>query len=295
MKSKEADVLLLSPIEELHDDRLSLHGIRLLLKRDDLIDPDIPGNKWRKLKYNLAAAKESGQSRLLTFGGAYSNHIRATAAAGRRYGFETIGVVRGEPREPLNPVLEYATSQGMRLVYMDRAMYRRKTEPTVIGGLRARFGDFYLLPEGGSNPAAVRGCAEILGEIEQPFDVVCCPVGTGGTLAGIAAGLGSGQRAIGFAALKGAGFLTGEVAELQQQTYGHSAGDWVVNLDHHFGGYAKHPAELDAFTADFEERHGLRLDWVYVAKMMHGIFAMAESGELPSGATVAAVITGRPA
>ena len=294
MRSRTTDAPL-SPLEELHDSRLTERRVRLLLKRDDLIDPDTPGNKWRKLKYNLAAAAQSGHETLLTFGGAYSNHIRATAAAGQRHGFQTIGIIRGESHEPLNPVLGFAAQHGMRLEYLDRTTYRRKHDPFVIDDLRNRFGDFYLLPEGGSNPAAVRGCAEIPPEITEPFDVICCPVGTGGTLAGIAAGLNCGQRAIGYAVLKGAGFLRDDVAGLQQQTYGRVAGDWTLNLDHHFGGYAKHPAELADFTADFEERHGLRLDWVYVAKMMHGIITSANTGEIPAGSTVVAVITGPPA
>lgn len=123
-------------------------GVRLLVKRDDLIHPEIPGNKWRKLKFNLAAAREQGAGTLLTFGGAYSNHIRATAAAGRYFGFETIGVVRGEEHLPLNSSLAYAARLGMRLSYLDRVTYRRKHEPGIIGRLRQRFGDFYLLPEG---------------------------------------------------------------------------------------------------------------------------------------------------
>lgn len=148
-----------SPVSELRDDRLADRGVRVLLKRDDLIHPQIPGNKWRKLKYKLAAAREQGSSTLLTFGGAYSNHIRATAAVGYYGGFDTIGVIRGEEHLPLNPSLRYASQHGMRLTYLDRASYRAKTSDTVIDGLHRAFGDFYLLPEGGSNSAAVLGYA----------------------------------------------------------------------------------------------------------------------------------------
>lgn len=297
MRSRIADVgfLLPSPVEEIVDERLVRRGVRLLLKRDDLIHPDISGNKWRKLRYNLQAAEQVGHRRLLTFGGAYSNHIRATAAAGHLLGFDTIGVIRGEEHQPLNPTLQFAVDRGMQLTYLDRTTYRRKRDPDVVKSLRARFGDFYLLPEGGSNPMAVRGCAEIPGEITERFDVICCPVGTGGTLAGVAASLMAGQRALGFAVLKGAGFLVDEVAELQRQTYGQPVGDWRIDLDHHFGGYAKRRPELDAFIDDFEERHGLRLDWVYVAKMMVGIFDLVDAGAIPAGATVVAVVTGRVA
>lgn len=287
------DLKLPSPLTELADERLVRHGVRLFLKRDDLISSEVPGNKWRKLKYNLAAARQGGHTRLLTFGGAFSNHVRATAAAGHRLGFATIGVIRGEEHQPLNPVLQDAADYGMALTYLDRVTYRHKHEAAVIDQLHRRFGDFFLLPEGGSNAAAVRGCAEIPAEIDRDFDLICCPCGTGGTLAGIAAGLRTGQRALGFAVLKGAEFLRADVAELQRQTYGRVMGEWEIDLDHHFGGYAKRPPALQAFVDDFADRHGLELDWVYVARMMHGIFARVEQGTVPAGSTVVAVITGR--
>jgi 1-aminocyclopropane-1-carboxylate deaminase len=283
-----------SPLSELHDRRLSDAGVRLWLKRDDLIHPELPGNKWRKLKYNLAAAAEQGHDTLLTFGGAYSNHLRAVAAAGRHFGLETIGVVRGEEHRPLNPSLAYAAGQGMRLAYLDRATYRRKTDPEVIAGLRRAWGDFYLIPEGGSNAAAVRGCAELPAEIDVGFDLICCPSGTGGTLAGIAAGLGPGRRAIGFSALKGGEFLTGEVAELQRQAYGRVTGDWRVEPGFHFGGFARRTPELDAFADGFSDRHGIRLERVYVAKMLYGIHALAEQGAFQAGTRIVAVVTGPP-
>jgi 1-aminocyclopropane-1-carboxylate deaminase len=247
-------------------------------------------NKPRKLKYNVAAALGQGASTLLTFGGAYSNHIRAVAEAGRASGFATIGVIRGEERLPLNDSLAFAVSQGMRLTYMDRQTYRAKDLPEVRRSLKEQFGDFFLIPEGGSNAAAVRGCAELPGEIAEPFDVLCCPVGTGGTLAGIAAGLGPGQRAIGFAALKG-GFLSGEVAALQRQTYGRVFENWHVEDDFHFGGYAKVPRELDDFAAAFGARHGFEVDRIYVAKMLYGITTMIDAGRFAPGTRIVAVIT----
>ncbi|MBS2553752.1 pyridoxal-phosphate dependent enzyme [Catenulispora sp. NL8] len=247
-------------------------------------------NKPRKLKYNLAAARAAGASALLTFGGAYSNHIRAVAAAGRAEGFATIGVIRGEEHLPLNESLAFAVGQGMQLAYMDRQRYRAKDSAEVRQFLQRTFGEFFLIPEGGSNPAAVRGCAELPGEIAEPFDVICCPVGTGGTLAGIAAGLGRGQRAIGFAALKG-GFLTGEVADLQRQTYGKVFDNWHVEDDYHFGGYAKVPAELDAFAERFGAEHGFEVDRIYVAKMLYGITEMIAAGKFAAGARIIAVVT----
>ena len=281
-----------SPLEELRDDRLASAGLRLFLKRDDLINADIPGNKWRKLKYNLASARKQGHHVLLTFGGAYSNHIRATAAAGHYFGFTTIGVIRGEEHLPLNPSLDYAVRHGMRLTYLGRAAYREKMSPKVTAMLHRRFGEFYLLPEGGSNADALRGCAEIPGEIDRSFDLICCPCGTGGTLAGLAHGLGPGQRALGFSALKGGEFLEGEVSGFQREAFGTASGNWSLECRFHFGGFAKRKPTLDWFIADFHERHGLCLDWVYVAKMMYGILALAEEDSFPAGTTIVALITG---
>jgi 1-aminocyclopropane-1-carboxylate deaminase len=281
-----------SPLTELHDDRLAARGVRLWLKRDDLIHPDLPGNKWRKLTYNLQAAAAGGHRTLLTFGGAYSGHIRATAAAGHYFGFGTVGVIRGEPHLPLNPVLAQATGHGMRLQYLDRTRYRAKGDPALLARLRGQWGDFYLLPEGGSNALAARGCAELAAEIGPGYDVVCCPAGTGGTLAGLAAGLAPGQRAIGFPVLKGGEFLAAEVSRLQLEAFGGPTGQWQLECGFHHGGYARRTAELDAFIGDFATRHGLVLDWVYVAKMMSGIYALAGQNVLPAGSRIVAVITG---
>ncbi|HVX44879.1 MAG TPA: pyridoxal-phosphate dependent enzyme [Mycobacteriales bacterium] len=271
-----------SPLMPLEDERLSA---RLWLKRDDLIHPVLVGNKWRKLELNLAAV---GRRTVLTFGGAYSNHIRATAAAGRMYGFPTIGVIRGEEHLPLNESLAGAVGDGMFLTYMDRETYRRKNSPDVIARLRNRFGDFYLLPEGGSNELAVRGCARIPAEISEPFDVICCPVGTGGTLAGIAAGLDSGQRAVGFSALKGAVSLESEVAALQERAFGSRTDNWRISHEFHFGGFARTTDELEEFIRDFRDRHGIELERCYVAKMMFGVLAT----RFEPGTRVVAVISG---
>jgi 1-aminocyclopropane-1-carboxylate deaminase len=280
-----------SPLTALDDDRLAAAGLRLYLKRDDLISAELTGNKWRKLKYNLAAARDHGHDTLLTFGGAYSSHLRAVAAAGHHYGFRTIGVIRGEPHLPLNDTLVAAARHGMRLTYLDRGTYRRKDSGPVVERLMAEFGRFYLLPEGGTNELAVRGCAEIPAEIAVPFDLICCPCGTGGTLAGLASGLQPGQQALGFAVLRGATFLDRDVARLQPAP----TANWSISHDFHCGGYARRTPELSAFIADFERRHGIRLDWVYVAKMMRGLFALAEQRSFRPGTAAVALITGPPA
>ncbi|MEU4208920.1 pyridoxal-phosphate dependent enzyme [Streptomyces sp. NPDC026206] len=282
-----------SPLQELADERFARRGLRLLLKRDDLIHPDLPGNKWRKLAPNLAEAAAAGKGTLLTFGGAYSNHLRATAAAGRLLGFATVGVVRGDELagRPLNPSLRQCAADGMRLRFVDRATYRRKAEPDVLAALAGE--DCFVIPEGGSNAAAARGCAALGQELRGVADVAGVACGTGGTLAGLAAGLAAGQQAIGFPVLKGA-FLGEEVLRLQQEAFGGRCGDWSLDERFHGGGYAKRPPELEAFAEDFTARHGLPLERLYVAKMLYGLTTLAGEGAFTPGTTVVAVVTGSP-
>ncbi|MGP2442976.1 1-aminocyclopropane-1-carboxylate deaminase/D-cysteine desulfhydrase, partial [Streptomyces sp. JW3] len=230
-----------SPVQELIDERFARHGVRLLLKRDDLIHPALVGNKWRKLAPNLAAA--AGRT-VLTFGGAYSSHLRATAAAGRLLGLSTVGVVRGQELadRPLNDSLARCAADGMRLHFVDRSAYRRKTEPETLAALLAAAGapEAYVVPEGGSNAAAVRGCRALGAELDGAADVVAVACGTGGTLAGLAAGLGPGQRALGVPVLKG-GFLAGDIRRLQERAFGGPRGTWSLDDRFHFGGYARVP------------------------------------------------------
>ncbi|XLE02117.1 pyridoxal-phosphate dependent enzyme [Streptomyces sp. 184] len=286
-----------SPLEEVADDRLAARGVRLLLKRDDLIHPALPGNKWRKLMPNLeprAAGTAEGDGRpLLTFGGAYSNHLRATAAAGRLLGIGTLGVVRGAELadRPLNESLARAAADGMRLHFVTRAAYRRRTDPAFHAELRALFGDFQLIPEGGSNAAAVRGCAALGRELAGAAETAVVACGTGGTLAGLAAGLPAGARAIGIPVLRG-GFLGADVERLQSAAFGGRCGDWRLADGFHFGGFARRTPELDAFAADFTARHGLAPEPVYVAKMLYAVVALAAEGAFPPGKAVAAVVTG---
>ncbi|MEU6554547.1 pyridoxal-phosphate dependent enzyme [Streptomyces sp. NPDC046915] len=295
-----------SPLREVADERFTRHGVRLLLKRDDLIHPDLIGNKWRKLVPNIEAA--AGRT-IVTFGGAYSNHLRATAAAGRLLGLTTVGVVRGQELadRPRNPSLARCEADGMRLHFIDRSTYRRKGEPgtqdTLLRALDEP--DAYVVPEGGSNSEAVRGCqalgrelrghGDFVGGVDgaDGVDVVALACGTGGTLAGTAAGLAPGQRALGIPVLKG-GFLDAEIRGLQERAFGGRRGTWSLDDRFHFGGYARVPAELEAFAADFEDRHGLPVERLYVAKLLHALVTLTGEGAFPRGTTVAAVVTGRP-
>ncbi|MEU6088005.1 pyridoxal-phosphate dependent enzyme [Streptomyces sp. NPDC047085] len=287
--------VLPSPLQEVRDDRFERQSVRLLLKRDDLIHPELIGNKWRKLMPNIEAAR--GRP-LVTFGGAYSNHLRATAAAGRLLGLPTVGVVRGQELadRPLNPSLSRCAADGMRLHFVDRSTYRCKGEPETLAAiLRAAGAEAsYVVPEGGSNAEAVRGCAALGEEMRGRADVVAVACGTGGTLAGLAAGLGTGQRALGIPVLKGGGFLEADIEALQERAFGARTGVWSLDDRFHFGGYARTTPELDAFAEDFEQRHGLPVERLYVAKLLYGLVALAEEGAFARGTTIAAVVTGRP-
>ncbi|MDX3639785.1 1-aminocyclopropane-1-carboxylate deaminase/D-cysteine desulfhydrase [Streptomyces sp. MB09-02B] len=283
-----------SPLQEVTDERFARHGLRLLLKRDDLIHPRLVGNKWRKLVPNLRAA--AGRP-LLTFGGAYSNHLRATAAAGHLLGLPTVGVVRGQELadRPLNPSLARCTADGMRLHFIDRSTYRHKSDPATLAAvLRAADADgAYVVPEGGSNSLAVQGCQDLGAELRGRADVVALACGTGGTLAGLAAGLAPGQRTLGIPVLKG-GFLDEEIRQLQDRAFGGQRGNWSLDDRFHFGGYARTSPELDAFADDFETRHHVPVERLYVAKLLYGLVTLAAEGAFPGGTTLAAVITGRP-
>ncbi|GAA1578323.1 1-aminocyclopropane-1-carboxylate deaminase/D-cysteine desulfhydrase [Streptomyces globosus] len=297
----DSDVLLRerppSPVVEVREPRFERCGVRLLLKRDDLVHPELPGNKWRKLAPNLRAAVAGGHRELVTFGGAYSNHLRATAAAGRLLGLGTVGVVRGDElaARPLNDSLARCAADGMRLHFVPRADYRRKAEPAVLARLLEDAGaaSAYAVPEGGSNALALGGCAALGRELRGVSDIVAVACGTGGTLAGLAAGLAPGQRALGVPVLAG-GFLGGEIRSLQRQAFGGPAGDWSLAEGFDHGGYARVPAALEAFAAGFEERHGVPVERIYVAKLLWALAELAERGAFPRGVAVTAVVTGRP-
>jgi len=270
--------------------------VRLLLWRDDLLNPALPGNKARKLKYNLLRARAEGQTKLLTFGGAYSNHLAAVAAAGRLYGFATIGLVRGEERLPLNSTLARCAADGMWLHYLDRTTYRRRAEPDFLADMQHQFGPAYPLPEGGTNALALRGAAELIGELRQhsDFDAVAVAAGTGGTLAGLTLGLAEAAypaRAVGVAALKGADFLRAEV-DMLLAAAGCVGGQYELHTGYHFGGYAKLPAELRAFIRQFEAESGVLLDPIYTGKLVFGVLDLIEKGHFAPGSTVVAVHTG---
>ncbi|MBW3469062.1 1-aminocyclopropane-1-carboxylate deaminase/D-cysteine desulfhydrase [Arthrospiribacter ruber] len=266
-------------------------GVRLYLKRLDRINELVSGNKFFKLKYNLEEARRQGKSTLLTFGGAFSNHIYATAAAAKQGGFECIGIIRGEETKPLNPTLQYAEDAGMRLHYISREEYRKKKQDQFLESLREKFGAFFLIPEGGTNSLAIKGAAEILGNEDEDFTHVTSSVGTGGTLAGLAKRIQPNQHLLGFSSLKGE-FIHGEISELLDKFHIKPKGELTIVDNYHFGGYGKFQPELIEFIRKFHYLHQIPLDPVYTGKMMYGVIEMIKQGFFPKGSRILAIHTG---
>lgn len=281
-------------IQEITEPWMLDKGLQLFIKREDVIHPFVSGNKWRKLKYNLEAAKAGGHDSLLTFGGAYSNHIYATSAAAAENGFKAIGIIRGEElaEKPRNPTLQFAEEQGMQLHFVTREDYRSKTSQDFVKKLREKFGKFYLIPEGGTNQLAINGASEIMEGEVFGYDYICSSVGTGGTLAGIAVGAQSFQQIVGFSVLKGS-FLKDEV-EKHLQLYNSTGknNNWSIINNYHFGGYAKTTPELLTFMNEFEKTQQILLDPIYTAKMMFGIYDMIRKNKFSPGKKILAIHTG---
>ncbi len=273
-------------IQELHLPKPS-PSVSLFIKRDDLLHPHISGNKFRKLKYNLVAAKAQNKTKLLTFGGAFSNHIVAVAAAGKEFGFETVGLIRGEElatQIEVNPSLKFARDCGMELEFISRENYRQKNDSALLLHWQKKYGDFYLLPEGGTNDLAIKGCEEILSATDQ-YDFICCAVGTGGTISGLINSAQPHQKIIGFPALKG-DFLQEDI-----RNFTHNK-NWELNTDYHFGGYGKITPELIRFMNDFNAQHQIPLDPIYTGKMVFGVLDLIQKKYFPKGSRILLIHTG---
>ncbi len=280
------------PLQALHDLLLQRMGLRVSVLRLDLTHPLISGNKWFKLKHNLQQARAAGHDVLLSFGGTYSNHIHALAAAGQAFGFRTIGVIRGERPPQLSATLRFAEAQGMQLHFVSREQYRQKNSPELRAELAALYGEAYWLPEGGSNALAVEGCAEIAALIPADVDVVACACGTGGTLAGLASGLAGRAEVLGVAVLKGADFLHDEVRRLLAAANRPDPQNWRLLLDAHWGGYGRAPEALLAFIRQFEQQHGLPLEQVYTGKLFAAVWRLIEDGQFAPGRHVMLIHSG---
>ncbi|MEQ1291901.1 pyridoxal-phosphate dependent enzyme [Acinetobacter johnsonii] len=268
--------------------QITVEGFEISIKRLDLVHPHISGNKFFKLKYNLLAAQQQGYKKLLTFGGTYSNHIAATAYAAQLFGFESLGIIRGEElaSKSLNTTLNTAQQFGMQLQFMTREAYRQKQSPTYLAQLQQDYPDYYVIPEGGTNPLAIQGCSEILSDTDREnYDLICCAVGTGGTIAGLIEASHSQQHLLGFSALKG-NFLSRELEQLTEKR------NWQITDQYCCGGYAKTTPELLQFIRTFEQQYNIPLEQIYTGKMLLGLIDLIQQGTFPKDHRILVIHSG---
>ena len=262
--------------------------VQLTIKRLDLIHPQISGNKFFKLKYNLLTAQQQGFSQVLTFGGAFSNHIAATAFAAEHFGFQSIGMIRGEElaSQPFNPTLQTAHDLGMQLNFVSRSEYRLRQQTEYLQQLQQQYPQAFIIPEGGSNALAIQGTQEILSPDDmENYDVICCAVGTGGTLAGIIESSSDHQHILGFSALKG-DFLKQDIQQWTDKI------NWSLTDAYCCGGYAKTTPKLLQFIKQFEQQYDIPLEQVYTAKMMMGLLDLIQRNHFPAHTRILAIHTG---
>lgn len=286
-----------SSVENIKEVLFDSNHLSIDVLREDLNHPIIQGNKFRKLQYNILNAQKKGNGTLLSFGGAYSNHIAAVAAAGKEYGFKTIGVIRGEETLPLNPTLARCKQDGMEFHYVERSTYKMKNTQDFKEYLRSKFGSFYLIPEGGTNYYAVNGCMEIIEDYSQ-YDFICCPIGTGGTVAGITLANQGKAKILGFSSLKGGEFLNQEIREHimtvtnDEELTAEVLQSFELITEFHFGGYAKFTNELLNFVRNFHSNHQIKWDIIYNGKMAFGVYELIKAGFFPKNSRILLVHTG---
>ncbi|MFI3191013.1 1-aminocyclopropane-1-carboxylate deaminase [Crenothrix sp. D3] len=277
-----------SLLTKVNDALLEKHQVELWIKRDDLLHPIISGNKWRKLKYSLNHALTMDANTVISMGGTYSNHLHALAYIGKVLGLKTVGLIRGEAPATLTPSLLDMQHWGMELRFVSRSDYRLLRQYKQWNSLPNLTTGQYWLPEGGAEALALLGVAELVGEIDKSYDVLCVPCGTGTTLAGLVTAVANNVSVLGFAALKNAGFLTADVNALLPKPYN----NWRINLDYHFGGFAKTNAALLDFITDFELKHQMPLEPVYTGKMLYGLYDLVEKQHFQPNQRIITLHTG---
>lgn len=284
-----------TPIEQIHHPDIEGTDVELWIKRDDLIHPDVSGNKWRKLKHYIERAK--GKKGIVTFGGAYSNHIAATAAVGCLLGIRTIGIIRGdELNENSNRTLAKAAADGMQLLFVSREEYRYKQDYAYQKQIKEEYGDVIVVPEGGAGFEGMVGASELMTGHDE-FDYVALPCGTGATLAGVLLSLKPHQKALGFSALKG-DFMRNSINSLigsyfmDPAIYTEYEDQYEIFNNYHFGGYARYTDELITKIRLFYQQTGIKLDPVYTGKMMFGLLDLVKNKKVFNGKKILAVHTG---
>ena len=267
---------------------LNSTSVKLFIKREDLIHPFVSGNKFRKLKYNLLEAKKLNKTSVVTFGGAYSNHIAAVAFAGKQNGFKTIGIIRGEElvsKISENPTLQFCQDNGMKFVFVSREEYRFKETEEFLDTIKKDFENSYLIPEGGTNDLAIKGCEEILNQEDKMYNFVCCSIGTGGTISGLINNSFKDQKILGFPALKG-DFIKKDICKFAKNE------NWELISDYHFGGYGKVTTELIDFINDFYKKYAIPLDPIYTGKMVFGVIDLINKNYFPENSKILLIHTG---
>lgn len=280
-----------TPSQKIEHPLFQDNGVELWVKRLDLISEDASGNKFFKLKYNLEEAKRQGYSQILTFGGAYSNHIFATAKACEKEGLSSIGIIRGEETLPLNPTLSQAKEFGMKLCYVDRESYRKKTEPSFLEKLKKQWGESYMIPEGGTNSLAIQGTKDILSKEDKSFDNLATSIGTGGTFTGLALSKNPNQTLLGFSSLKG-DFIHREIDQVFNSIRETRPEKTIILDQFHFGGYGKIKPELIDFIHEIYQKYQLPLDPIYTGKALLGLFKLCQDGYFEAGKRILFIHTG---
>jgi 1-aminocyclopropane-1-carboxylate deaminase len=263
-------------------------SVALFIKREDRIHPFVSGNKYRKLKYNLEFAKVHGQTHLITFGGAYSNHIAAVAFAGKENNLKTLGIIRGEElvdKIDENPTLKFAQDCGMQFKFVTREQYKLKESASFLNRLSIKYPNAYILPEGGTNIHAIKGCEEILSLDDSCFDFICCSVGTGGTVSGIINSSLSHQKVLAFPSLKG-DFIQKDISKFAKKS------NWEVISKYHFGGYGMVNSELIDFINQFYHKYNIPLDPIYTGKMVFGVIDLINTNYFPENSKILMIHTG---
>ena len=280
------------PIEKFDHPILTRHGVEVDVKRDDLIHPVVSGNKLYKLHYNLEAFLRGDYKTLVTFGGAYSNHVHALAYAGKELGAPTVAIIRGEQLLPLNPTLTDCVNWGMVLEPVSRGVYRQKEGDDEIKSILSSYDRPYLVPEGGGNTLGVKGASLMLESVDQEnYDIIVVASGTGATVAGLIYASEPWVNIIGVATLKGASWMSLEVREHLQSLNCFKI-NWQINCDYHFGGYGKKNAELDAFVKKIGSEYKLFIEPIYTGRALYALLDLVVKGEIKSGARVLFIHSG---
>ena len=260
-------------------------NIKVFIKRLDLIESDIAGNKYFKLKHNIKEVISKGYKKIVTFGGAFSNHILASSIIAKNNNLLSVGIIRGEEHHPLNSTLKKAALNGMKLVYISRSEYKLKESKKFIENIYGLYGDCYIIPEGGTNDLAIKGTGDIITD-DDDYNYICCSVGTGGTIAGIINASNSNQRVLGFPAIKGFEKLNDNINLWTNKD------NWTLIDKYSFGGYARFNNDLINFIKDFYLNHNIPLDMIYTAKMIYGVNDLIRNNKINSNSSVLLIHTG---